>query len=123
MVDNIPGTSYVGLEVPNKHREKVRLVDGLESDAYTQSAHPLTLVLGKDIRGNTVISNLASMPHLLIAGTTGSGKSVCLNAILLSFLFKSDPEQLRLIMVDPKMLEFSVYEGIPKSADAGSLPT
>ena len=113
VVDNIPGTSYVGLEVPNKHRETVRLVDGLESDAYTQSAHPLTLVLGKDIRGNTVISNLASMPHLLIAGTTGSGKSVCLNAILLSFLFKSDPEQLRLIMVDPKMLEFSVYEGIP----------
>lgn len=113
VVDNIPGTSYVGLEVPNKHRETVRLVDGLESDAYKQSAHPLTLVLGKDIRGNTVISNLASMPHLLIAGTTGSGKSVCLNAILLSFLFKSDPEQLRLIMVDPKMLEFSVYEGIP----------
>ena len=68
VVDNIPGTSYVGLEVPNKHRQTVRLVDGLESDAYTQSAHPLTLVLGKDIQGNTVISNLASMPHLLIAG-------------------------------------------------------
>lgn len=113
VVDNIPGTSYVGLEVPNKNRETVRLVDGLESDAYQQSEHPLTIVLGKDIRGNTVISNLAAMPHLLIAGTTGSGKSVCLNAVLLSFLFNSSPEHLRLIMVDPKMLEFSVYEGIP----------
>ncbi len=113
VVDNIPGTSYVGLEVPNKFRETVRLVDGLESEAYRESAHPLTIVLGKDIRGYTVVTNLASMPHLLIAGTTGAGKSVCLNAILLSFLFKSTPDQLRLIMVDPKMLEFSVYEGIP----------
>ncbi len=113
VVDNIPGTSYVGLEVPNKYRETVRLVDGLESDAYRQTDHPLTIVLGKDIRGETVISNLATMPHLLIAGTTGAGKSVCLNAILLSFLFKSSPDQLRLLMVDPKMLEFSVYEGIP----------
>ena len=113
VVDNIPGTSHVGLEIPNKYRETVRLVDGLESKSYQSSDHPLTIVLGKDIRGNTVISNLAAMPHLLIAGTTGAGKSVCLNAILLSFLFKSSPDQLRLLMVDPKMLEFSIYEGIP----------
>ena len=114
VVDNIPGSSYLGLEVPNKTREVVRLVDGLESKEYKNSGNdPLTVVLGKDIRGQTVISSLASMPHLLIAGTTGAGKSVCLNAILLSFLFKSTPEQLRLIMVDPKILEFSVYEGIP----------
>ena len=113
VVDNIPGTSHVGLEVPNKFRETVRLVDGLESEEYKSVDHPLTIVLGKDIRGQTVITNLAAMPHLLIAGTTGAGKSVCLNAILLSFLFKSSPDQLRLLMVDPKMLEFSVYEGIP----------
>ncbi len=113
VVDNIPGTSHVGLEVPNKFRETVRLVDGLESEEYKSDDHPLTIVLGKGIRGQTVITNLAAMPHLLIAGTTGAGKSVCLNAILLSFLFKSSPEQLRLLMVDPKMLEFSVYEGIP----------
>ena len=113
VVDNIPGSSYIGIEVPNKKRETVRLIDGLESDDYKKSDHPLTLILGKDIRGRTVISNLAAMPHLLIAGTTGAGKSVCLNAILLSFLFKSNPDSMRLIMVDPKMLEFSVYEGIP----------
>ncbi len=113
VVDNVPGSSYVGIEVPNKEREIVRLVDGLESDEYKSSTHPLTVVLGKDIRGSTVVSNLAVMPHLLIAGTTGAGKSVCLNAILLSFLFKSTPDDLRLIMIDPKMLEFSVYEGIP----------
>ena len=113
VVDKVPGTSFVGLEVPNKLRETVRLVDGLESEAYKESDHPLTIVLGKDIRGQTVVANLAAMPHLLIAGTTGAGKSVCLNAILLSFLFKSSPDQLRLIMVDPKMLEFSVYEGVP----------
>ncbi len=113
VVDNIEGSPYVGIEVPNKRREMVRLVDGLESKKYRESDHPLTIVLGKDIRGQTVVSNLAKMPHLLIAGTTGAGKSVCLNAILLSFLFKSTPENLRLIMIDPKMLEFSVYEGIP----------
>ncbi len=113
VVDNIPGSSYIGIEVPNKKREMVRLIDGLESTDYKNSDHPLTLILGKDIRGTTVLSNLAAMPHLLIAGTTGAGKSVCLNAILLSFLFKSTPENLRLIMIDPKMLEFSIYEGIP----------
>ncbi len=113
VVENIPGSPYVGVEVPNKKRDIVQLVDGLESYEYVSSNHPLTIVLGKDIRGKTVITNLESMPHLLIAGTTGAGKSVCLNAILLSFLFKSTPEDLRLIMIDPKMLEFSVYEGIP----------
>ena len=113
VVDNIPGSSHIGIEVPNRKREMVRLIDGLESDDYKKSDHPLTIILGKDIRGKTVSSNLASMPHLLIAGTTGAGKSVCLNAILLSFLFKSTPGNLRLIMIDPKMLEFSVYEGIP----------
>ena len=113
VVDNIPGSPYVGIEVPNKKREMVRLIDGLESEDYKKSVHPLTLILGKDIRGTTVLSDLAAMPHLLIAGTTGAGKSVCLNAILLSFLFKSTPENLRLIMIDPKMLEFSIYEGIP----------
>ena len=113
VVDNIPGSPYIGIEVPNRKREMVRLIDGLESKDYKNSDHPLTIILGKDIRGDTVLSNLASMPHLLIAGTTGAGKSVCLNAILLSFLFKSTPSSLKLIMVDPKMLEFSVYEGIP----------
>ena len=113
VVDNIPGSSYVGLEVPNTKRELVRLIDGLDSDEYKNSKHPLTMVLGKDIRGRTVVSNLAAMPHLLIAGTTGAGKSVCLNAILLSFLFKSTPEDLRFIMIDPKRLELSIYEGIP----------
>ena len=113
VVDNIPGSSYVGLEVPNTKRELVRLIDGLDSDEYKNSKHPLTMVLGKDIRGRTVVSNLAAMPHLLIAGTTGAGKSVCLNAILLSFLFKSTPDDLRLIMIDPKRLELSIYEGIP----------
>ncbi len=113
VVDNIPGSPYVGLEVPNTKRELVRLIDGLDSDEYKNSKHPLTMVLGKDIRGRTVVSNLAAMPHLLIAGTTGAGKSVCLNAILLSFLFKSTPDDLRLIMIDPKRLELSIYEGIP----------
>ncbi len=113
VVDNIPGSSHVGIEVPNRTRETVRLFDGLQSRQYKSSASPLTVVLGKDIRGGTVVSSLAKMPHLLIAGTTGAGKSVCLNAILLSFLYKSTPDSLRLIMVDPKMLEFSVYEGIP----------
>ena len=113
IVDNIPGSPYVGVEVPNKKREVVRLIDGLESSEYKNSNAPLTVVLGKDIRGEPVVSNLAKMPHLLIAGTTGAGKSVCLNAILLSLLYKSTADQVRLIMVDPKMLEFSVYEGIP----------
>ena len=113
VVDNVPGSPYVGVEVPNPKREIVKLVDGLKSADYTNSKAPLTIVLGKDIRGGTVVSNLAKMPHLLIAGTTGAGKSVCLNAILLSLLYKSTADDVRLIMVDPKMLEFSVYAGIP----------
>lgn len=113
VVDNVPGTPYVGIEVPNASREIVRLIDGLSSDEYASSDSPLTIVLGKDIQGNTVVSSLDRMPHLLVAGTTGSGKSVCMNAMLLSILYKSTPDQVRLVMVDPKMLEFSVYEGIP----------
>ena len=113
VVDNVPGSPYVGVEVPNPKREIVKLIDGLKSADYAKSKAPLTIVLGKDIRGGTVVSNLAKMPHLLIAGTTGAGKSVCLNAILLSLLYKSTADDVRLIMVDPKMLEFSVYAGIP----------
>ncbi len=113
VVENIPGKSTVGIEVPNEHRQVVRLIEGLSSKEYESSASPLTLVLGKDIAGNPVISDLAKMPHLLIAGTTGSGKSVCVNALILSLLYKSTPEQVRMIMVDPKFLELSVYDGIP----------
>ena len=113
VVENIPGKSTVGIEIPNKHREIVRLIEGLSSQEYANSASPLTLVLGKDIAGNPVISDLARMPHLLIAGTTGSGKSVCVNALVLSLIYKSTPEQVRMIMVDPKFLELSVYDGIP----------
>lgn len=113
VVENIPGKSTVGIEVPNEHREIVRLIEGLSSDEYESSASPLTLVLGKDIAGNPVISDLAKMPHVLIAGTTGSGKSVCVNALILSLIYKSTPDQVRMIMVDPKFLELSVYDGIP----------
>ena len=113
VVENIPGKSTVGIEVPNKHREIVRLIEGLSSNEYESSDSPLTLVLGKDIAGNPVISDLSAMPHLLIAGTTGSGKSVCVNALILSLIYKSTPEQVRMIMVDPKFLELSVYDGIP----------
>jgi len=113
VVENIPGKSTVGIEVPNEHREIVRLIEGLSSNEYESSDSPLTLVLGKDIAGNPVISDLATMPHLLIAGTTGSGKSVCVNALILSLIYKSTPEQVRMIMVDPKFLELSVYDGIP----------
>ncbi len=113
VVENIPGKSTVGIEVPNEHREVVRLIEGLSSKEYEISASPLTLVLGKDIAGNPVISDLSAMPHLLIAGTTGSGKSVCVNALILSLIYKSTPGQVRMIMVDPKFLELSVYDGIP----------
>ena len=113
VVENIPGKSTVGIEVPNEHREIVRLIEGLSSEEYESSASPLTLVLGKDIAGNPVISDLAKMPHVLIAGTTGSGKSVCVNALVLSLVYKSTPGQVRMIMVDPKFLELSVYDGIP----------
>jgi len=113
VVENIPGKSTVGIEIPNENRETVRLSDCLSSQAYEEVHSPLALALGKDIGGTPVIIDLAKMPHVLIAGTTGSGKSVCINALILSMVYKSTPEQVRLIMVDPKMLELAVYEGIP----------
>lgn len=113
VVEVIPGKSYIGLELPNEFREVVGLRDVLESQRYIQSKSPVSLALGKDISGHPVVVDLAKMPHLLVAGTTGSGKSVSINAMILSMLFKATPEQLRLILIDPKMLELSVYEGIP----------
>ena len=113
VVEVIPGKSYVGLEIPNENRQLVTLGEILKSKAYDKVVSPLTLALGKDIGGNSVVADLARMPHLLIAGTTGSGKSVAINAMVLSILYKTQPEQVRLIMIDPKMLELSVYEGIP----------
>ncbi len=113
VVENIPGKPYVGIEIPNETREIVRLVEGLSSRQFENMNSPLALVLGKDISGKTVIADLAKMPHVLIAGTTGSGKSVCINALILSLLYKATAQQVRMIMVDPKMLELSVYEGIP----------
>ena len=113
VVDNIAGKTVIGIEIPNQSREIVRLVEGLSSLDYEKSASPLTVVLGKDIAGNPVITDLMKMPHVLIAGTTGSGKSVCVNALILSMVYKATPEQVRLIMVDPKFLELSVYDGIP----------
>ena len=113
VVENIPGKTYIGLEIPNESRETVFLLEGLASEVYESSKSPLTLILGKDIAGETIVSDLCKMPHLLIAGTTGAGKSVCVNAIILSIIYKSTPEDVRMIMVDPKMLELSVYEGIP----------
>jgi len=113
VVEIIPGKSVIGLEIPNQERETVFLREVLSSKAYEKSASPITLVLGKNISGAPVIADLAKMPHLLVAGTTGSGKSVAVNAMILSILYKATPDQARLIMVDPKMLELSVYEGIP----------
>lgn len=113
VVEVIPGKSYVGLELPNETRNIVRLRDLLASTQYKNARSRLSLALGKDIAGHSFIVDLARMPHLLVAGTTGSGKSVGLNAMLLSILYKSSPEDVRLIMIDPKMLELSVYEGIP----------
>lgn len=113
VVEIIPGKSVIGLELPNIDREIVRLSEILSSELYQKTQSPLCLAMGKDIAGNTVIADLAKMPHLLVAGTTGSGKSVGLNAMLLSLLFKATPSELRMILIDPKMLELSVYEGIP----------
>ncbi|MGK2914065.1 MAG: DNA translocase FtsK [Porticoccaceae bacterium] len=113
VVEVIPGKSVVGIEIPNAHREMVLLSEVLSSDVYQQAASPLTLALGHDISGEPIVADLARMPHLLVAGTTGSGKSVGINAMLLSLLFKATPEDVRLILVDPKMLELSVYDGIP----------
>ena len=113
VVEVIPGKSTVGIEIPNQYREMVRLSQILGSDAYTKDPSVLSLALGHDISGQSVCANLAKMPHLLVAGTTGSGKSVGVNAMILSMLYKARPDDLRLILVDPKMLELSIYEGIP----------
>jgi S-DNA-T family DNA segregation ATPase FtsK/SpoIIIE len=113
VVEVIPGKSVVGLEIPNAQREMIALREILESPRYTGLDSPLTIALGKDIGGNPVTADLGKMPHLLVAGTTGSGKSVAVNAMILSILHKATAEQVRLIMIDPKMLELSVYEGIP----------
>jgi len=113
VVETIPGKSCMGLEIPNPTRQMVRLSEIVSSQVYADMSSPLTLALGKDIAGNPVVADLARMPHLLVAGTTGSGKSVAINAMILSLLYKAPPSQVRLILVDPKMLELSVYEGIP----------
>ncbi len=112
VVETIPGKTTMGLELPNPRRQAVRLSEILGSQIYNESASPLTLALGKDIAGRPVVADLAKMPHLLVAGTTGSGKSVGINAMILSLLYKADANQVKLIMIDPKMLELSVYEGI-----------
>jgi S-DNA-T family DNA segregation ATPase FtsK/SpoIIIE len=112
VVETIPGKSCMGLELPNPKRQIVRLVELLSSTTYNDTASPLSLALGKDIAGKPVIVDLARMPHLLVAGTTGAGKSVAINAMILSLLYKAEPRQVRLILIDPKMLELSVYEGI-----------
>ena len=113
VVETIPGKTSMGLEIPNPKREIVRLQEILSSQVYADSTSPLTIALGKDISGRPMVSDLAKMPHALVAGTTGSGKSVAINAVILSLVYKATPEQTRLILIDPKMLELSVYEGIP----------
>ncbi|PJK08481.1 cell division protein FtsK [Lysobacteraceae bacterium NML08-0793] len=113
VVDVIPGKSVIGLETPNTSREMIYLSELLRSKEYDKSASPLTLALGKDIAGRPTVADLARMPHLLVAGTTGSGKSVAVNAMVLSLLFKASPKEVRMLMIDPKMLELSVYQGIP----------
>jgi S-DNA-T family DNA segregation ATPase FtsK/SpoIIIE len=113
VVDVIPGKNVIGLEIPNTKKQIVYLSEILRSERYDQVKSPLALALGKDIGGKAVVTDLAKMPHLLVAGTTGSGKSVAVNAMVLSLLYKSSPKDVRMIMIDPKMLELSVYEGIP----------
>jgi S-DNA-T family DNA segregation ATPase FtsK/SpoIIIE len=113
VVETIPGKNYMGLELPNPNRQIVRLTEIVGSKVYNDNTSLLTIGLGKDIAGNPVVADLAKMPHLLVAGTTGSGKSVGINATILSLLYKADPNQVRLILIDPKMLELSIYEGIP----------
>ncbi len=113
VVETIPGKSCMGLEIPNPHRQTVRLSEILGSQAYHALHSPLALALGKDIAGHPIVADLARMPHLLVAGTTGSGKSVAINAMILSLLYKSEPRHVRLILIDPKMLELSVYQDIP----------
>ncbi|CAG9242311.1 Cell division protein FtsK [Burkholderia diffusa] len=113
VVETIPGKTCMGLELPNAKRQMIRLSEILESRQYQHSASQLTIAMGKDITGHPVVTDLAKAPHMLVAGTTGSGKSVAINAMILSLLYKATPEDVRLIMIDPKMLELSVYEGIP----------
>lgn len=113
VVETIPGKTTMGLEIPNPKRQVVRLLEILSSQVYADMSSPLTIALGKDIGGYPIVADLAKMPHVLVAGTTGSGKSVAINAMILSLLYKATPEKVRLILVDPKMLELSVYEGIP----------
>ncbi|MBQ4799663.1 DNA translocase FtsK 4TM domain-containing protein [Pseudoalteromonas sp. MMG006] len=113
VVEVIPGKTYIGIELPNKHREIVRLSEVINAPKFEQNPSPLTMVLGKDIAGQPVCADLGKMPHLLVAGTTGSGKSVGVNVMIVSLLYKSGPDDVRMIMIDPKMLELSVYEGIP----------
>jgi len=113
VVETIPGKACMGLEIPNPERQVVRLSEILSSQAYAEMTSPLTLALGKDISGNPVVADLSRMPHILVAGTTGSGKSVAINAMILSLVYKASPAQVRMILVDPKMLELSIYEGIP----------
>lgn len=113
VVEVIPGKSYIGLELPNQYREIVRLSEVIGDEVFTESKSTLTMVLGKDIAGKSVVADLAKMPHLLVAGTTGSGKSVGVNVMICSLLYKSTPDDVRFLMIDPKMLELSIYEGIP----------
>ena len=113
VVETIPGKTTMGLEIPNPQRQMVYLSEIISSEAYAELAAPLTIAMGKDIAGKPVVADLAKMPHVLVAGTTGSGKSVAINAMILSLVYKADPSQVRLLLVDPKMLELSVYEGIP----------
>jgi S-DNA-T family DNA segregation ATPase FtsK/SpoIIIE len=113
VVEVIPGKTTIGIEIPNEHREIVRLSEIISSKIFADAKSPLTLALGKDISGVAAVADLAKMPHLLVAGTTGSGKSVALNTMILSLLYNSTPDEVRLIMIDPKMLELSIYDGIP----------
>ncbi|MDF5496726.1 FtsK/SpoIIIE domain-containing protein, partial [Vibrio parahaemolyticus] len=109
----IPGKPYIGLELPNMSRQTVYLSDVISSPQFEQATSPTTVVLGQDIAGEAVVADLAKMPHVLVAGTTGYGKSVGVNVMILSMLYKAGPEDVRFIMIDPKMLELSIYEGIP----------
>lgn len=113
VVETIPGKNYMALELPNARRQTIRLSEILGSQVYADAASQLTMGLGKDIIGLPVVADLAKMPHCLVAGTTGSGKSVGINAMILSLLYKAEARDVRLILIDPKMLEMSVYEGIP----------
>src|SRR6202050_2785153 len=113
LIERIPGKSTIGIEVPNQHRQTITLRDSIESAEFVNSASRLTMALGKDLIGRNRVSDLAQMPHLLIAGSTGTGKSVFINSLIVSMLYKATPEELKLVMVDPKRLELGLYEDIP----------